>query len=154
MRALPKVIPMPGNVPGAPTQYPETIGPGLVEMDGSTALGYVRSRYGDSDFQRTGRQRKLLAALAQQISFVDVVSNYGEVTSASNCTDFQARRLRTRFRRKGSRKNEFVHMLNGTGVAVSRALVALLENHQRADGSIAIPKQLQPYVGCDVIGPR
>ncbi len=84
---------------------------------------------------------------------------WGEVTSASNCTDYQARRLAARFRREGSKpsgskggKNEFVHMLNGTAVAVSRALVALLENHQRADGSIAIPKALQAYCGFDRIG--
>ncbi len=78
--------------------------------------------------------------------------SYGEVSSASNCTDYQARRLRIRFRRAGSKKNEFVHMLNGTAIANSRGILALLENHQRADGSIAVPKALQPYVGRDVIG--
>ena len=77
-----KQLPMPGNVPGARTQYPDTIGPGVIHMDGTTALGYVRSRYADSDFQRTERQRKLLAALAQQVSFTDVVANYRGVTSA------------------------------------------------------------------------
>lgn len=77
---------------------------------------------------------------------------WGEVTSASTCTDYQARRLAARFRRDGGKKTEFVHMLNGTAVAVSRALVALLENHQRADGSIAIPKSLQPFCGFDRIG--
>jgi len=79
---------------------------------------------------------------------------WGEITSASNCTDYQARRLRARFRRVGAKKTEFVHMLNGTAVAVSRALVALLENHQRADGSVGVPKALQPYAGFDRIGPR
>jgi seryl-tRNA synthetase len=79
---------------------------------------------------------------------------WGEVTSTSNCTDYQARRLGARFRRTGSRKPELVHMLNGTGVAVSRALVALLENHQRADGSVAVPKALQRWAGIDRIGPR
>lgn len=79
---------------------------------------------------------------------------WGEVTSASNCTDYQARRLGTRFRRAGAKKTEPVHMLNGTAVAVSRALVALLENHQQSDGSIAIPKALQPYCGFDRIAPR
>jgi seryl-tRNA synthetase len=79
---------------------------------------------------------------------------YGEVTSTSNCTDFQARRLKTRFRRKGTKKNELVHTLNGTAVALSRALVALLENHQQADGSVTIPKALQPHTGFDRIGPR
>jgi seryl-tRNA synthetase len=80
--------------------------------------------------------------------------DWGEVTSASNCTDFQARRLKIRFRREGSKKPELVHTLNGTGIANSRAILALLEVHQRADGSIAVPKALQPYVGREVIGPR
>jgi len=80
--------------------------------------------------------------------------DWGEITSASNCTDYQARRLGIRFKRKGSRKNEFVHTLNGTAVALSRVPIALLENHQRADGSIGIPKALQCYFGRDVIGPR
>jgi seryl-tRNA synthetase len=80
--------------------------------------------------------------------------DYGEVTSTSNCTDFQARRLRTRFRRKGTKRNELVHTLNGTAVAISRTLIAILENHQRADGSVAIPAALQRYVGLESIGPR
>lgn len=75
--------------------------------------------------------------------------DWGEVTSASNCTDYQARRLNVRF--KGQKRNEFVHMLNGTAVAVSRALVALLENHQQEDGSIRIPEALQAYSGFDRI---
>ena len=79
--------------------------------------------------------------------------SYGEVSSTSNCTDYQARRLKTRFRRKQTKKNELVHMLNGTAVANSRAILALLENHQRADGTIAVPKALQPYVGREAIGP-
>jgi seryl-tRNA synthetase len=78
--------------------------------------------------------------------------DYGEVTSTSNCTDFQARRLKTRFRRKGTKRNELVHTLNGTAVAVARALVALLENHQCSDGTVAIPEALQPYVGRESIG--
>ena len=76
------------------------------------------------------------------------------MTSASNCTDFQARRLKTRFRRRGTKKNELVHTLNGTAVAISRALIAVLENHQRADGGIDVPRALQSWVGKDVIGPR
>jgi seryl-tRNA synthetase len=79
---------------------------------------------------------------------------YGEVSSTSNCTDYQARRLGTRFRRKGARKNEYVHMLNGTAVSNARAILALLENHQQRDGSVAIPRALRPYVGRDSIGPR
>jgi seryl-tRNA synthetase len=78
---------------------------------------------------------------------------YGEVTSTSNCTDYQSRRLHVRFRRKGGKKTELVHMLNGTAVANSRAIVALLENHQRADGTVAVPKALRPYVGRDELRP-
>jgi len=79
---------------------------------------------------------------------------YGEVSSTSNCTDYQARRLGTRFRRKGAKKNEYVHMLNGTAVSNARAILAVLENHQQADGSVVVPRALRPYVGRDRIGPR
>ena len=79
---------------------------------------------------------------------------YGEVTSASNCTDYQARRLQMRFRRAGAKRPELVHTLNGTAVALSRAPIALLENHQRADGRIAVPKALQPYLGRKFLGAR
>lgn len=80
--------------------------------------------------------------------------DWGEITSASNCTDYQARRLGIRFKRKANKRNEFVHTLNGTAVALSRAPIAILENHQRADGSIGIPKALRPYFGRDFIAPR
>src|SRR5262245_6715852 len=80
--------------------------------------------------------------------------DWGEVTSCSNCTDYQARRLRIRFKRETDRRNELVHTLNGTAIAISRGLIALLENHQQEDGSIAIPKALRPYAGFDRIGPR
>ena len=72
---------------------------------------------------------------------------YGEVTSTSNCTDYQARRLGIRYRRKGHKGTQFVHTLNGTAVAVSRALIAVLENYQEADGSVTIPAALRPYMG-------
>ena len=80
--------------------------------------------------------------------------SWGEISSTSNCTDYQARRLRVRFRRKATKKNEFAHMLNGTAVSNARLLLALVENHQRADGTVGIPKALQPYVGREVIGKR
>lgn len=77
---------------------------------------------------------------------------YREVTSCSNCTDYQARRLKTRMRRgKGT---EPVHTLNGTAVAVGRTMIALLENHQREDGSVAVPAALHPYGAPEVIAPR
>lgn len=79
---------------------------------------------------------------------------YGEVTSTSNCTDYQARRLDIRFRRKGEKGTHFVHTLNGTAVAISRAMIAVLENYQQADGSILVPEALKPLVGKERIGPR
>lgn len=77
---------------------------------------------------------------------------YGEVTSTSNCTDFQARRLDIRYKNKGEKGTHFVHTLNGTAIALSRALIALVENHQQADGTVVVPEVLRPWVGCDVIG--
>ena len=79
---------------------------------------------------------------------------WGEVTSASNCTDYQARRLNARFKVKGEKGTHFVHTLNGTAIAVSRAIIALLENHQQADGSVVIPEALRQWVGTDRIEPR
>jgi seryl-tRNA synthetase len=79
--------------------------------------------------------------------------DWGEVTSTSNCTDYQARRLNVRFKDDDG-KNKFVHMLNGTAVAISRAIIAVLENFQQADGSVRIPPALVPYCGFDVINPR
>lgn len=77
---------------------------------------------------------------------------YGEVTSASNCTDYQARRLDIRYRTKGEKGTNFVHTLNGTAIAISRAIIAILENCQQADGSILVPEALQKYVGKERIG--
>ena len=79
---------------------------------------------------------------------------YGEVTSTSNCTDYQARRLGIRFKRSGKKGTEFVHTLNGTAVAISRALIVVLENYQQSDGSIVVPDVLRPWIGCERIGPR
>jgi seryl-tRNA synthetase len=72
---------------------------------------------------------------------------YGEVTSTSNCTDFQARRLDIRYRKKGEKGTHFLHTLNGTAIAISRALIAILENYQQADGSVLVPEVLRPLVG-------
>jgi seryl-tRNA synthetase len=72
------------------------------------------------------------------------------VTSTSNCTDYQARRLTVRYKDETG-KNRFVHMLNGTALAVSRAIIAVLENFQEADGSVRIPRALVPYCGFEVI---
>jgi seryl-tRNA synthetase len=71
---------------------------------------------------------------------------YREISSCSNCTDFQARRAGIRLRRDASHKPELVHTLNGSGLAVGRALIAILENYQQSDGSIGVPRALEPYV--------
>ena len=78
--------------------------------------------------------------------------DWGEVTSTSNCTDYQARRLNIRYKKKGEKGTHFCHTLNGTAYAISRAIIAVMENHQQADGSIRVPKVLQPWIGKEVIG--
>ena len=78
---------------------------------------------------------------------------YREISSCSNCTDFQARRANIRFRRDPKKKPEFVHTLNGSGLAVGRTLIAILENFQQADGSVKIPSALQAYFQGEVIAP-
>lgn len=74
-----------------------------------------------------------------------------EVSSCSNCKEFQARRANIRYRPAADKKPEFVHTLNGSGLALPRVLIAVMENYQQADGSIKIPEVLQSYVGCDAI---
>ncbi|MBL4612667.1 MAG: serine--tRNA ligase, partial [Emcibacter sp.] len=71
---------------------------------------------------------------------------YREISSCSNTGDFQARRMMTRYRPTDDKKTRFVHTLNGSGLAVGRTLVAVLENYQQADGSIIIPEVLRPYM--------
>jgi seryl-tRNA synthetase len=78
---------------------------------------------------------------------------YREISSCSNCSDFQARRMKTRYRPEGEKGTRFVHTLNGSGVAVGRVLIAVMENHQQADGTIRVPEALRPYMnGIEVIG--
>ena len=72
---------------------------------------------------------------------------YREISSCSNCGDWQARRMNTRYRPVAGKGNVFIHTLNGSGLAVGRTLVAVLENHQRADGSVVVPEALLPYMG-------
>ena len=74
-------------------------------------------------------------------------NEFKEISSCSNCTDFQARRAQIRFRRASGTKPEFVHTLNGSGLAIGRTWIAILENYQQADGSIIVPESLRPYVG-------
>jgi seryl-tRNA synthetase len=84
--------------------------------------------------------------------WVPAQATYREISSVSNCEAFQARRLQARFR-NAQGKNELVHTLNGSGLAIGRTLVAVMENYQRADGKIDVPKALAPYMGgVEVIG--
>ena len=80
--------------------------------------------------------------------------DFGEVTSTSNCTDYQARRLNIRYRVKGEKGTHFVHTLNGTAIAISRGLIAVIENHQQADGSIIVPEVLRPWMGKERMGAK
>ena len=78
-------------------------------------------------------------------------NRYVEISSCSNCEDFQARRAGIRFKRSKDSKAEYCHTLNGSGLAVGRALAAILENYQQEDGSVVVPEVLRPYMGVDVI---
>jgi len=72
---------------------------------------------------------------------------FREISSCSNCKDFQARRMNARFRGTDGKTIAYVHTLNGSGVALGRALIAVMENYQQADGTIAVPEVLRPYMG-------
>ena len=76
---------------------------------------------------------------------------YVEISSCSNFESYQARRANIRFRPEEKGKPEFVHTLNGSGLAVGRTVAAILENYQNADGSVTIPEVLRPFMGCDAI---
>jgi seryl-tRNA synthetase len=81
-------------------------------------------------------------------------NKYREISSCSNCTSFQARRMKAKFKSKETGTNDFVHTLNGSGVALGRCLIAIIENYQNADGSITVPKVLRSFMGKDVIVPK
>ena len=83
--------------------------------------------------------------------WLPAADRYREISSCSNFLDFQARRANIRFRRDAKSKPEFVHTLNGSGLAVGRTVAAILENYQQADGSVVVPEALRPYMGVDVI---
>jgi len=82
-------------------------------------------------------------------------ARYREISSCSTCTDFQARRMMARYRPAEGKGTRFVHTLNGSGLAVGRTLVAVIENYQQADGSVVVPELLRPYLGGQaVLEPR
>ena len=78
-------------------------------------------------------------------------NRWGEITSASNCTDYQARRINAKFKREPRGKSEFVHTLNATAIAISRALIAVLEHYQEQDGTVTVPQKLKKWIGKDRI---
>lgn len=83
--------------------------------------------------------------------YVPTTSNYKEISSCSNDLDYQARRMNIRFKRTKDSKTEYVHMLNGSGLAVGRTVAAVIENYQNADGTITVPEVLRAYMGTDLI---
>lgn len=83
--------------------------------------------------------------------YVPKTANYKEISSCSNDTSYQARRMNIRFKRTPDSKTEFVHTLNGSGLAVGRTVAAVIENYQNADGTITVPEVLRPYMGMDII---
>ncbi len=85
--------------------------------------------------------------------WIPAQNTYREISSCSNCTDFQARRAKIRFRKKGAKGTELIHTLNGSGLAIGRTLVAILENYQEQDGTVRIPEVLWDYMGKKVICP-
>ena len=127
---LDKKIPMPGNVPGAKHPYPPTIGPGEVELDGTLALGYVRSRAADSDYRRMGRQRDLLERLAAQTSGTDVLRNFPQLA------DIAKENVRTSLT-----PDEFAFLVDrlrsGTNIQESAGLTPPLINPGRPDWEVA-----------------
>ena len=112
--------------------------PGQAASQSSQSAGTWLSQSENCDYEDIRKNAVKFWSPAQQ--------RYIEISSCSNCTDFQARRAGIRFRRGPKASPEFVHTLNGSGLAVGRTLVAILENHQQPDGSVKIPKVLQPYM--------
>jgi seryl-tRNA synthetase len=83
--------------------------------------------------------------------WLPAAAKYREISSCSNFYDFQARRADIRFKEAGKKGTQFIHTLNGSGLAVGRTMAALLENYQQADGTVRIPSALQPYLGRDIL---
>ena len=83
--------------------------------------------------------------------YIPTTPIYKEISSCSNDTDYQARRMNIRFKRNKDSKTEYVHMLNGSGLAIGRTVAAIIENYQNEDGSINVPEVLIPYMHTDII---
>ena len=145
---------------------------GLIRQHQFTKVEMVRLAHPDSSYNELERMRGHAESLLQRLELPYRVitlctgdmgfastktydlevwlpgqNKYREISSCSNCEDFQARRMNLRFKPAGGGKPEFVHTLNGSGLAVGRTLVAVLENGLQADGSVRLPKALVPYMG-------
>jgi seryl-tRNA synthetase len=134
----------------------------IVEPEKSTAAHEELTSHAEAVLQKLGIPYRVVALSAGDIGFgssktYDIEAwlpgqqRYREISSCSNFRDFQARRMQARWRNPATGKPEPVHTLNGSGLAVGRALVAVLENGQQADGSIVVPEALRPYFGADRI---
>ncbi|HUO80299.1 MAG TPA: serine--tRNA ligase, partial [Steroidobacteraceae bacterium] len=138
----------------------------IVRPEDSYAALETMVGHAEAVLQRLGIPYRVVALAAGDVGFGSAKTydlevwlpgqgKYREISSCSNCESFQARRMQARFRSPATGKPELVHTLNGSGVAVGRALVAVLENYQEADGSVRVPEVLRPYMGgIELIGPK
>jgi seryl-tRNA synthetase len=124
----------------------------------SDAAHEALTRHAEDILQRLGLHYRVIDLCAGDLGFgasrtydlevwLPGQGRYREISSCSNCRDFQARRAAIRYKDAETRKNDFVHTLNGSGLAIGRTVVAILENYQRADGSVGVPEVLRPYMG-------
>ncbi len=137
----------------------------VVEPDNSRAALEELTAHAEAVLQRLGLPYRVVSLCAGDLGFAAAKTydlevwlpaqrTYREISSCSNCTDFQARRMQARWRNPETGKPELVHTLNGSGVAAGRALIAVMENYQREDGGIDVPEALLPYMaGTTVIAP-
>ena len=130
----------------------------LVAADDSEAALETLTGHAETILQRLELPYRVVALCAGDVGFgaaktydlevwLPGQERYREISSCSNCTDFQARRMQARRRNPATGKPELIHTLNGSGVAAGRALIAVMENYQQADGSIRVPDVLQSYMG-------
>ena len=135
----------------------------MVKPEASYEALEALTRHAEAILQKLGLPYRVVVLCSGDIGFsaaktydIEVwlpgQGKYREISSCSNFEDFQARRMQARYRPEGSKKTELLHTLNGSGLAVGRCLVAVMENYQQADGSIVVPEALRPYMGgIDVI---
>ncbi len=130
----------------------------IVHPDDSFAALESMTSHAEAILQKLGLPYRVVSLCGGDIGFaaaktydievwLPAQNTYREISSCSNCTDFQARRMQARYRDPQTRKTELLHTLNGSGLAVGRTLVALLENYQQADGSVEVPEALKGYMG-------